>query len=929
MPRMSVVWAAALAWAMTVGAGAQTMDADTLTRGLIPRPRELRVEAGSLPLSGRAVTFATPAGAEHDACREVLRGALTAMGAKARASAAPGIAFTIGKGADLPGLPDAGIAEEGYVLAIGPEGAAALARTARGLLYAAETLRQIARMSAEGGALPCVVVRDSPDMRMRGIYIEGGQERYGRIVSRDYLCEQIRRLAQFKMNTLVVECYNLFPYASFAGCADAGTLSREDCQAVFAEAKRWHVTMVPSLQTLAQAYELVWANEAGAKYREASAPGLICPSNPDVYPFIKALYRDLLTWFPDAPVIGVGCSEIDMQWQGRYCPACKARVEKGETVRDLLLGHAEKCIRAVEELAQEMHRPVRPMIWGDEFYMYGPGRDWVGLERIAKNTVMGFWKYWPDYAGIGGLMDRGYDIFGISAIYNHCFYLADLSPEDPKKSWPSMEQTGILNIDGMARDAAAAQKKHPSREFLGIATASFSKHRVRAFDSLWYGFAQNALCTWRLPDETLDEYQPAFTRAFVRHYYDARTDEATERLATAYERLDRCKSALELANQTLHDVVGVVDTQEAGYIGNTVLGAWQRCRELMDREGRPGKELAAIRSKAEEIDEEATAIEAELNAMRSAVGRRAELADLELAARKIGHHAERQMLMIDGQSLLAKAPGMALANSRRLVKAQADHWRRHEKEVADILRQVSPLYSQGDPTGFRSVLQDVTAIADHFQRLAEHGPASPGATAGRVVLDEPFASLDTARWEVLGHPRVADGHLETQAPGGWGKLCGVLSREAFRLDAAKPLVLEFELTPVKLGVDSQLVAAADKPTDISFKFALAASHDHFAVHTQSSADLAGTWTDGAKGWKQRAVSPEIKPGDTYHVRAEITRTTWRVVMRRDADGPWDMPWWDTGAVPMDQVPSTRLVFTDIEPEGSTAATRWGPIRVSR
>ena len=101
-----------------------------------------------------------------------------------------------------------------------------------------------------------------------------------------------------------------------------------------------------------------------------------------------------------------------MQWKERYCPACRRRIEAGETVRDLLLGHAVKCIAAVHEVSAELGRPVRPMMWGDEFYMYGPGKDWVGIERIPKDTVMGYWKYWPEYSGIQGLLERGYDVTG-------------------------------------------------------------------------------------------------------------------------------------------------------------------------------------------------------------------------------------------------------------------------------------------------------------------------------------------------------------------------------------------------------------------------------------------------------------------------------------------------------------------------------------
>ena len=50
----------------------------------------------------------------------------------------------------------------------------------------------------------------------------------------------------------------------------------------------------------------------------------MCPSNPDLYPFIKGLYRDLLRRFDDSPVIGIGCSEIDMQWQGTVLPGVPA-----------------------------------------------------------------------------------------------------------------------------------------------------------------------------------------------------------------------------------------------------------------------------------------------------------------------------------------------------------------------------------------------------------------------------------------------------------------------------------------------------------------------------------------------------------------------------------------------------------------------------
>ncbi len=906
-----------------------TMARTDIAANLLPQPRELKANAGVCHLADRAVRLWLPSGAEHAAMRDVVRQAMRlACVASTRVSTATDGLLRIDAGAPLPPLPTEGIASEAYVLVVGKGGVSARGATPEALLYAAQTLLQICRTCATRVGIPCCTVRDSPEFAVRGIYIEGGQERFGRIVQPDYLRAQIRRLASLKMNTMVVEAYNLFPFASFPQCADAGSLTEEQCRKVFAEAKRHHVTLMPSIQTLAQAYELVWANEAGKPYREPTAPGLICPSEPGVYPFIKGLYRDLLTRFDDAPLIGTGCSEIDMQWQSRYCPKCKARIDAGETVRDLLLGHAEKCIRAVQELAEELHRPVRPLIWGDEFYMYGPGHDWVGIERIPKSVIMGFWKYWPDYAGIAGLMERGYDVLGVSAMYNHCFYLADLTPEAPKKSWPSMERTGVVNIAGMVQAAAAARKAHPGNHFLGVATASFSKHRLRAFDSIWLGFALNAQALWSNPERPVPVYIDQFLQAAVFHLHDARSLADAERLADAYAQLNACKSLLEQANQTLHDVVGVVDTQEAGYIGNTVRGAWRRCGELLDADGKAGPELREIDGRAAAIAHEVDALLPRVYGVMTRVGDQEELTNLCTAAQQIRLHAQRQILLIRSRVALARAEKAARSGGGYdELDLLSRRWMDHVLHVDTMSKRLAPLSTQGDPTGCGSVLADVRAISSHMDRMARRGPDQARRDSGSPVISESFTGLDATVWEALGEPKLRDGGMETSAPGGWGKLSGLLTRQTFTLDPRKPLIVEFDITPQRIGVDSQLLAAADKPTDISFKFAMACAGGRFSVHTQSAKALKGEWTDAGAGWKPRSVSPEVKAGHRYHVRAEIRRHSWRVTMRAAGDSGWDLAFWETGIVPMDAVAATRLVFADVEPEGSSGSTRWEALKI--
>ena len=269
-------------------------DISSIAAMLTPQPQHVTLAAGHFSLRDYEWTVSLPDGPDHEFCRSVLTTAFEQAGVKIQEARHTGHTFAIGQPVELPELPNQGHAEEAYVLCISPTGVTARGASPAGILYASQTLRQLLRISAQSGRLPCLTIVDYPTFRMRGVYIEGGQERFGRIVEKDYLLEQIHRLAEFKMNTLVIECYNLFPFASFPACADEGTLSETDCQDIVAESQRCHVTIVPSLQTLAQASELVWNCPEGSPFREATAPGLMCPSNPALYPFITGLYRDLL-----------------------------------------------------------------------------------------------------------------------------------------------------------------------------------------------------------------------------------------------------------------------------------------------------------------------------------------------------------------------------------------------------------------------------------------------------------------------------------------------------------------------------------------------------------------------------------------------------------------------------------------------------------
>ena len=220
-----------------------------------------------------------------------------------------------------------------------------------------------------------MVITDWPTFDWRGRYFDGSQYLGTIVVTRANLEREIKLLARSKLNFLLVEIFNLAPFQSFPSCIDANTLSLADWQSLVELAHGYHVTLVPSLQSFAQIYQVIWNCEAGKPYREETAPGIICPSRPENVVFLQGLYGDLISLFKYSPILGIGCSEVGMQWQQRYCPRCKQRLDRGETLPDIYYKCNRNCVQAVDAAANP--------IWqtGER-----RRREWLGFTRFGRKV---------------------------------------------------------------------------------------------------------------------------------------------------------------------------------------------------------------------------------------------------------------------------------------------------------------------------------------------------------------------------------------------------------------------------------------------------------------------------------------------------------------------------------------------------------------
>ena len=612
-----------------------------------------------------------------------------------------------------PPAVEPGQEQEGYGLRVDKIAARIAARSETGLFYGVQTLIQLAQQAGrKKGAIPGVAIRDWPEFGLRGIYIEGSQSRNSVIVSRTNIEQTIRRAARYKMNYLTIEIYNLVPFVSFPWCADANTLSIKDWESINELARRYHVTIIPSLLSFGQMTEVIWNCDQGKPYRESTAPGMLCPSNPGSVKFLQGLYKDLMGIFKTSPYIGIGCSEIYLQWQKRYCPLCQKRIAAGETEFDIFCLHVTKCADAITSVAKELGRDVRPMMWADEFYMYNIRPRYAGLEKMSRRTVMGHWqyfdKYWVlnnrHYDGIDGLASRGFDVMFISACWPVNTYLVDLSPDEPKDGkFPLIVDAGVLNITDQARWAQTYRAKGGAGKVLGGVCATFSQHDIRCWDTTWLGYALQGDYTWGDSSRPWTERRKDFVHDFAATFYEARDEQAAATIARAYRDLDAAKSDIERNHYLIRDIYGEYDSADETLTNNSMEQSCKLIRELTAKPKGPGKTVADVRARAEKIRLVAKGWRQKLAGLSNRVANTQSLGYLVTAAHKIQNHAERTLYMLDQEEVLGAVATADTDSNARLPR---------QKKIHALQRQLTTL--REDTQGLLTEMRKLTWFTNDF-----------------------------------------------------------------------------------------------------------------------------------------------------------------------------------------------------------------------
>ncbi len=390
---------------------------------LLPTPRNLELTGGTfhIPEDGTVLLD----GQEAQALMPMARSLLEKLRAKAgfRGGLVPGSSPTTDQvQIALRVAPGSVSHEQGYSLAIRPEGVDLRASTANGLFYGVQTLRQLLEQHEQD--LPTLRCQDWPDFPNRGVMLDISRDK---VPTMDTLYALVDLLASWKINQFQLYTEHTFAYQRHPEVwADASPMTEEQIRALDAYCSERFIELVPNQNTFGHMrrwlihdrYRHLAECPDGCETRWGyfDEPFSLNPSEPGSLELVCELLDELLPHFSSRHV-NVGCDETVDLGQGRsrelveklgvgrvyfdYLMKVYQEVKKrGRTMQfwgDIIIEHPE--------LVPELPQDLLALEWGYEadhpfdehgaafaasgvpFYVCGGTSSWNTIAGRADNTL--------------------------------------------------------------------------------------------------------------------------------------------------------------------------------------------------------------------------------------------------------------------------------------------------------------------------------------------------------------------------------------------------------------------------------------------------------------------------------------------------------------------------------------------------------------
>ena len=504
---------------------------------LLPAPKEVRMAPGKLPIKpSTVILIGNPE--DRMAAETLEREIRDRTGMRLSIESATSAPKTAGH-ISLGRLSDRGLrsylesqgvkidddlGDQGYVVRATDSGVLVAARTAQGVFYGVQTLRQLLRPEGATGkslAIPALIIRDWPSMEWRGVSDDISR---GPIPTLDYLKLQIRTLAEYKINLLGFNMENVFDFKSQALVAPEGAaLTQAEIKELADYASKYYITLLPEQQAFGHLHQFL-KYEIYSDLAETPHGHVLTPTNPKTYDFIRQVYGEVVPLFP-GPFFHIGSDETFELGLGKT-----KDLAAQQGLGRVYLEHLQK----VFEIMKPYHKQL--MFWGDIAVKYPEL-----LTILPKDMIAVPWDYDPK---------PSYE--NIITPYTNAGLRVVVAPGvgDWRAIWPDLENA-FVNIRNFVRDG----QKHQA---LGMLNTTWNDDGESLVDMSWPGLVFGATASWQPGESSIDDFKSSYDWAFYRN------DDAT--FAGVIDHLDRPHTLLagvKLDNAS-HDLFWTDSFSQAG-----------------------------------------------------------------------------------------------------------------------------------------------------------------------------------------------------------------------------------------------------------------------------------------------------------------------------------------------------------------------------
>ena len=399
--------------------------------------------------------------------------------------------------------------KQGYVIRVTDSGVLVAGRTAQGLFYGVQTLRQLLRPERPGGktlAVPALVIRDWPSMEWRGMQDDISR---GPIPTLDYLKMQIHMLAEYKINLLGFNMEHVFDFQTQPLVPPKDVAPKEaaltpaEIKELVEYAGKYYVTLLPEQQAFGHLHQFL-KYEIYSDLAETPHGHVLTPTNPKSYDFIRQIYGEIVPLFP-GPLFHIGADETFELGLGQT----KALAAQ-EGLGRVYLEHLQK----VFEIMQPYHKQL--MFWGDIAVKYPEL-----LTILPKDMIAVPWDYEPK---------PSYE--DIITPYTNVGLRVVVAPGagNWRAIWPDLD-SAFVNIRNFVRDG----QKHQA---LGALNTTWNDDGESLIDMDWPALVFGAAASWQPGESSIDDFKNSYDWAFYRNNDDDGT------FAEVIENLNRPNTLL-------------------------------------------------------------------------------------------------------------------------------------------------------------------------------------------------------------------------------------------------------------------------------------------------------------------------------------------------------------------------------------------------